>query len=83
MQTYEIINPADVGADSSKIVLTAQRQECAGLPFPKAGFAFDRNDVDTLYEQFLAVADSKKRWPMKIWRPWQSRSKKKSNRIIK
>ncbi|MCO5286031.1 MAG: 2-isopropylmalate synthase [Chitinophagaceae bacterium] len=60
-QTYEIINPADVGADSSKIVLTARSGRSAlAYRFQKLGFAFDRNDVDTLYEQFLAVADSKK-----------------------
>lgn len=60
-QTYEIINPVDVGADSSKIVLTARSGRSAlAFRFQKLGFSFDRNDVDVLYEQFLKVADSKK-----------------------
>ncbi len=60
-QTYEIIDPVDVGADSSKIVLTARSGRSAlAYRFQKLGFSFDRNDVDVLYENFLAVADTKK-----------------------
>ncbi|MCO6498312.1 MAG: 2-isopropylmalate synthase [Chitinophagaceae bacterium] len=60
-QTYEIINPVDVGADSSKIILTARSGRSAlAYRFQNLGFSFDRNDVDVLYERFLAVADSKK-----------------------
>jgi 2-isopropylmalate synthase len=59
--TYEIINPEEVGADSSKIVLTARSGRSAlAYRFRKLGFEFTRNDVDKLYEQFLKVADSKK-----------------------
>ncbi len=59
--TYEIINPEEVGADSSKIVLTARSGRSAlAYRFQKLGFQFDRNDVDTLYNEFLKVADSKK-----------------------
>ena len=58
---YEIIRPEDVGADSSKIVLTARSGRSAlAYRFRKLGFDFSRNDIDTLYEQFLKVADSKK-----------------------
>jgi 2-isopropylmalate synthase len=60
-QTYEIINPEEVGADSSKIVLTARSGRSAlAYRFQKLGFQFDRNDVDVLYNEFLRVADSKK-----------------------
>lgn len=60
-QTYEIIAPEEVGADSSKIVLTARSGRSAlAYRFQKLGFQFDRNDVDTLYAEFLRVADSKK-----------------------
>ena len=60
-QTYEIINPADVGAENSKIVLTARSGRSAlAYRFQKLGYAFDRNAVDVLYEKFLAVADKKK-----------------------
>lgn len=59
--TYEIINPEEVGADSSKIVLTARSGRSAlAYRFQKLGFSFDRNDVDVLYSEFLKVADSKK-----------------------
>ncbi len=59
--TYEIINPEDVGADSSKIVLTARSGRSAlAHRFHKLGYNFNRNDIDALYQQFLEVADSKK-----------------------
>ena len=59
--TYEIINPEEVGADSSKIVLTARSGRSAlAYRFQKLGFRFDRNDVDLLYRVFLQVADRKK-----------------------
>lgn len=59
--TYEIINPEAVGADSSKIVLTARSGRSAlAYRFQKLGYAFDRNEVDFLYDQFLKVADNKK-----------------------
>ena len=59
--TYEIINPEEVGADSSKIVLTARSGRSAlAFRFQKLGFQFCRNDVDILYDEFLKVADSKK-----------------------
>ena len=60
-QTYEIINPEEVGADSSKIVLTARSGRSAlAFRFRKLGFEYTRNDVDILYDQFLKVADRKK-----------------------
>jgi 2-isopropylmalate synthase len=58
---YEIIRPEEVGAEGSKIVLTARSGRSAlAHRFRKLGFDFTRNDVDKLYEQFLKVADSKK-----------------------
>ena len=59
--TYEIINPVDVGADESKIVLTARSGRSAlAFRFHKLGYQFTRDEVDVLYQQFLKVADSKK-----------------------
>jgi 2-isopropylmalate synthase len=59
--TYEIINPEEVGADSSKIVLTARSGRSAlAFRFQKLGFEFNRNDVDSLYNEFVKVADNKK-----------------------
>lgn len=60
-QTYEIINPETVGADSSKIVLTARSGRSAlAFRFRKLGYDFNRNEVDHLYNDFLVVADQKK-----------------------
>jgi 2-isopropylmalate synthase len=59
--TYEIISPEEVGADSSKIVLTARSGRSAlAYRFQKLGFEFDRNGVDALYSHFVKVADTKK-----------------------
>lgn len=60
-ETYEIINPEAVGAEGSKIVLTARSGRSAlAYRFQKLGFQFDRNDIDILYPSFLQVADTKK-----------------------
>ena len=59
--TYEIINPEEVGADASKIVLTARSGRSAlAYRFQKLGYQYSRNDVDVLYDRFLRVADVKK-----------------------
>ena len=59
--TYEIINPEEVGAEQSKIVLTARSGRSAlAFRLQKLGFTFNRNDVDVLYNEFLKVADVKK-----------------------
>ncbi len=60
-QTYEIINPDEVGANGSKIVLTARSGRSAlAHRFHKLGFQYTRNDIDVLYQEFLKVADLKK-----------------------
>src|SRR5215216_4304025 len=60
-QTYAIINPEQVGADGSKIVLTARSGRSAlAHRFQKLGYHYTRNDIDVLYCQFLEVADRKK-----------------------
>ena len=59
--TYEIINPDEVGAEGSRIVLTARSGRSAlAFRLQKIGYAFNRNDIDTLYQRFLQVADTKK-----------------------
>ena len=59
--TYEIIDPVDVGADGSKIVLTARSGRSAlAHRLRKLGYEFNRDDVDILYGIFLKVADTKK-----------------------
>ena len=59
--TYESISPETVGADGSKIVLTARSGRSAlAHRFQKLGYQFTRNDIDILYDEFLRVADRKK-----------------------
>ncbi|MBS1664831.1 MAG: 2-isopropylmalate synthase [Bacteroidetes bacterium] len=59
--TYEIINPEEVGADGSKIVLTARSGRSAlAFRLQKIGYSYNRNDIDTIYQTFLQVADTKK-----------------------
>lgn len=59
--TYEIISPDEVGADTSRIVLTARSGRSAlAYRFKNLGYNFDRNQVDELYQQFLRIADEKK-----------------------
>jgi 2-isopropylmalate synthase len=59
--TYEIINPEEVGADESKIVLTARSGRSAlAFRLKNIGYEFNRNDIDALYQHFLQVADTKK-----------------------
>jgi 2-isopropylmalate synthase len=60
-QTYEIINPDEVGADGSKIVLTARSGRSAlAHRFRIIGYEFTRNEIDALYIEFLRMADTKK-----------------------
>jgi len=59
--TYEIITPEEVGAEGSKIVLTARSGRSAlAHRFQKLGYQYSRNDIDILYIQFLKIADRKK-----------------------
>ena len=58
---YEIISPEEVGADTSRIVLTARSGRSAlAYRFRLLGFEFTRNEIDVLYDKFLTLADKKK-----------------------
>ncbi len=60
-ETYEIIDPNDVGVDHSSIVLTA-RSGRAALAYraKKIGYELTKVQLDAVYEQFLLFADRKK-----------------------
>lgn len=59
--TYEIIDPADVGAGASQIVLTARSGHAAlKHRLEELGYTFDAEELDKLYEAFLNMADKKK-----------------------
>jgi 2-isopropylmalate synthase len=59
--TYEIIDPADVGVDKSSIVLTA-RSGRAALAYrsKEIGFNLTKEELDIAYKHFLELADKKK-----------------------
>lgn len=60
-ETYEIINPADVGVNESSIILTARSGRSAlAYRLKDIGFNTSKNELDILYEQFLEIADLKK-----------------------
>lgn len=60
-ETYEIINPADVGVTESAIVLTA-RSGRAALAYRarKVGYELTKLQLDKVYEAFLRFADRQK-----------------------
>jgi len=60
-ETYEIIDPNEVGVNESSIVLTA-RSGRAALNFraKKLGFNVTREDIESYYQEFLKIADEKK-----------------------
>jgi len=57
-QNYEIIDPAEVGADGSSIVLTA-RSGHAALKYrlELIGVILSKEDLDRVYHSFLEIAD--------------------------
>ncbi|CAI8367579.1 MAG: 2-isopropylmalate synthase [Flavobacteriales bacterium] len=60
-ETYEIIDPFDVGVDKSSIVLTA-RSGRAALAFrmKEFGVNLSKKQLDDVYSEFLIIADQKK-----------------------
>jgi len=60
-ENYEIINPADVGAGGSSIVLTARSgRHALKHRLEVLGYKVEGDELDSVYESFLAVADEKK-----------------------
>lgn len=60
-ETYEIIDPRDVGVNESSIVLTA-RSGRAALAYraKKVGYELTKLQLDSVYDNFLQFADRKK-----------------------
>ena len=58
---YEIINPEDVGLDSSSIDLTARSGRAAlKHRLSLLGYAFSKIELETIYVKFIELADKKK-----------------------
>ena len=59
--TYEIIDPADVGAAGSEIILSARSGHAAlRHRFSELGYTFEDAEFEAIYDAFLEVADKKK-----------------------
>lgn len=61
VQTYEIIDPKDVGIDDNSIVLTARSGRAAlKSRLAALGIKVESAQLDKIYENFLKLADKKK-----------------------
>ena len=61
VQTYEIIDPRDVGIDDNSIVLTARSGRAALKSRLNAlGIELTQEKLDKIYQEFLKLADKKK-----------------------
>ncbi|WP_417229396.1 2-isopropylmalate synthase [Thermophilibacter sp.] len=59
--TYEIIDPADVGAAGSEIILSARSGHAAlRHRLGELGYTFEDAEFDEVYQRFLEIADQKK-----------------------
>ncbi|MGI6230413.1 MAG: 2-isopropylmalate synthase [Tractidigestivibacter sp.] len=59
--TYEIIDPADVGAAGSEIILSARSGHAAlRHRLGELGYTFADDEFDEIYQRFLEIADQKK-----------------------
>jgi 2-isopropylmalate synthase len=60
-ETYEIMNPMDVGITESSIILTA-RSGRAALAYraKKIGYELTKLQLDVVYQEFLKFADRKR-----------------------
>ncbi|WP_298486388.1 2-isopropylmalate synthase [uncultured Maribacter sp.] len=60
-ETYEIIDPADVGVNESSIILTARSGRAALAYRAKiVGYELTKIQLDTVYQEFLKYADTRK-----------------------
>ncbi len=61
IQTYEIIDPKDVGVETNSIVLTARSGRAAlKNRLSLLGVELEKERLDEVYEEFLLMADKKK-----------------------
>ena len=60
-ETYEIINPTDVGVNESAIILTARSGRAAlAYKAKQVGYNLSKNELDLVYPEFLKFADINK-----------------------
>ena len=60
-ESYEIINPADIGINESSIVLTARSgRHALSHHLERLGYKLDEKELEDAYNKFLKLADRKK-----------------------
>jgi len=60
-ESYEIIDPIDVGLTHSEIILTARSGRAAvAYKAKQIGYDLSKDELDIIYHNFIALADSKK-----------------------
>lgn len=60
-ETYEIMKPEDVGSPKSKVVLTARTgRHGVKHRLEELGYTLSKEELEEVYQRFLAVADKKK-----------------------
>ena len=60
-ETYEIMKPEDVGAQKTKVILTARTGRHGLLHrLEEMGYSLSKDELEHVYERFLMVADKKK-----------------------
>lgn len=60
-ETYEIIDPLEVGVDKSSIILTARSGRAAlAYRLKELGYIITKLELDALYKRFLEIADTQK-----------------------
>jgi len=59
--TFEIINPKDVGIDQSSLILTARSGRAAlSYHLKRLGYTLTQDQLNQKYQEFLIIADKKK-----------------------
>lgn len=60
-ENYEIMNPEDVGLLEADIILTARSgRHALKHHLERLGYQFEKQELDTIYQNFLILADGKK-----------------------
>ncbi|WP_185860677.1 2-isopropylmalate synthase [Blattabacterium cuenoti] len=85
-ETYESINPEDVGINKSSIILTARSGRAAlAFRYKKLGYFLNQNYLDLVYSIFLKYADEKKEitdMELKIILKKANFNNKKNNKVL-
>lgn len=83
-ETYEIIDPEEVGVDQSSIILTARSGRAALKHHLKEiGYSPDGEELDLIYQKFLELADKKKDITTRDLEVLVGNEKSRKNRMLK